>query len=223
MTNTPITKILSSLLGLNDETTHIMSELIDRMGYSEETIKYIEKLPDHIQSIINKPTTTDGSIDYPNDPDNTHFDKYHKQHNVDGWDPETDKSNAFANKQASPNVATSDEFKDFNMKNESNDRINFLDYMLSEQSQAQIDSTIIDAGNDIDSNIDDQTKRKIDSYTKQGNTAAADRLRVMALRKNKINTAKPKTPVDAMVNAKKKQLAQALQTAERHSQRNGDE
>lgn len=202
-----IKEALMHILGLDEKTSRIVEMLLTKLNQTETVEQHLLSLSDEVVAAMKQ---MDGIIDDPNDPDNVSYTRRFNKHETDGWDPEKDRDRSRLASSTSPPVIEPTEYTIRESKKPS-----FLGY-LAEQSMAQTDNELIKMGTEIDDNIDDVTKKRIGAYMKQGNKEAADRLRTRALRRNKMTNAQPMTPTQALVNAKKKQLAQALQADARN-------
>lgn len=201
---------LQHILGLDDKTSEIVERLLIKLNKTQDVEQHLMNLSDDVMTALKQ---MDGVIDHPDDPDNSDFSQYYDKHETDGWAPEEDDARSEIDQKLLPKVAKDEDYM--------SEKQSFLSYMasqhLQERTKAQVDNDLINMSDELDDDIDPATKKRIDAYKKQGNEEAADRLRTRALRKGNMQNKKPKSPTQSLVDAKKKQLSQALRANARHT------
>jgi len=227
-----INNALKFILGLDEKTIETIEMLLQKLGKTDEAEQHIQQLPEEVLHCIlaDIHKQTDGTIDDPEDPDNTNLAQYYNKHNTDGWNPEQDRKNSEIQQSALPNVTSAKDYP-VTPQNESH-KPTFLQYILEQYPQqtnnmqqpqqmatpAQIDSQLANIGGDgVTRVIDPITQRQIDKLEASGNHIAADQLRKRAMRTAKVVNG-PKTPADALVASRKQQLSQAIQAAQKQRQ-----
>lgn len=218
---------LQELLGISLTSAQQMTVSLQQSGELDTALSTLEELESELDDDGGDETDMefnvagDDEIDSPTDPDNTDYKQYYDKHKTTGWDPTTDKELADIAIINKPNVADPNEYEggedDQQMENV---KPRFLAFLSEQMSNNDVDSTLIDAGNDIEDDFDEPTARRIKLMLKQGNETGANKLRQQALRRRNASQPKgPLTPAQQMVKRRKEQLAQAMNVANRERER----
>jgi len=241
--------VLRTILGLSRPTTNRALTLLDSSGEEMAVRQHVKMLSLSAHSKLNQildvlgdtpdtPDTPDmdeyddeydDELSGPEDSRNPHLmDRTGLRHNGDDtWTPNKDKDASRRQRMDMPRVTSGNDYSNDarqDSTNESRSFIGFVEYLLKERNDAEVDAELASMGDTTDSELDPATARRVAQAQKNGNTNAANKLRQQGLKRSRVNKPKAQaSPSELRVQQKKKELADAIKRNQNETNREGQQ
>jgi hypothetical protein len=207
--------VLSTILMIPISQIESIIETLKNNGDYNEVIKHLKILSLTNHNKINEVLDDMG---HKEDKDNT---QVINQSGLRGmpnsdWNPDEVRKSTEDEQQSTPEVVSNQDF-DEDSRNVSE---SFFDYFV-EANNNRVDAALASLGAETDSKLDPATRRRVQQAQRSGKTEVANKIRRNGLRRSQSNSTTPtRTPAQARVDKKKKELINAVRRQKEISKHN---